>query len=157
MNGMLYEDFAVGDRFVSAGRTVTETDVTLFAGLSGDYNPLHTDEDYAAQTVFGTRIAHGLLGLSLASGLVARLGIFDGTTVAFLGIEDWRFVGPVRPGDTIHVELEIEELRPTKDRSRGLVKRRMRLATTSGTVVQEGTFVLLVRRRQDSDDERNQQ
>src|SRR3990172_401500 len=109
---LYFEDLRIGDQFVSPGRTITEADVTLFAGLSGDYNPLHTDEEFAKQTPFGRRIAHGLLGLSMAVGLASRLGLFDGTGIGFLGLE-WSFVGPIFLGDTIRARFAVEEKRPT--------------------------------------------
>lgn len=149
--GRYFEDFAVGDRFTTPARTVTEADVVGFAGLSGDYNPLHTDEEMASQTQFGGRIAHGLLGLAVASGLVARTGLFDGTALAFLGIEDWRFRAPIRLGDTIRVEVEIKLLRRTSG-GVGLVGRGMRIINGDGVVVQEGTFNLLVESRNRSGD-----
>lgn len=147
MPGLYWEDFAVGSRWQTAARTVTESDIMGFAGLSGDYNSLHTDEEFARTTPFGRRIAHGLLGLSMLTGLTARLGIFDGTVVAFLGLKDWNFTGPIFIGDTIHAEMEIVEARPTKHPERGLIVRRLRLINQRGEVVQEGSHTLLIRRR----------
>jgi acyl dehydratase len=145
--GKYYEDFEVGERFETPARTVTEADITMFAGLSGDYNPLHTDEVFAAATPYGGRIAHGLLGLAMSSGLAARTGVFDGTALALLGVSDWSFRGPIKPGDTIRVEVEIVGKRPSKRPGRGVVQRRMRIRNQDGDVVQEGTFVLLMRCR----------
>ena len=82
---MYYEDFAVGDTYVTPSRTVGEYDISQFAGLSGDYNPIHTDATFAEASEFGQRIAHGLLGMSILTGLVVRLGIFEGSTIALLG------------------------------------------------------------------------
>lgn len=108
LRGKYFEEFVVGDTLTSPGRTITETDVMLFAGLSGDYNELHTNTEFSAGTPFGQRIAHGLLGLSIASGLVGRLGLIEGTAIAFTGLE-WRFKAPVFIGDTIHVRAQVEE------------------------------------------------
>ncbi|MBX5492329.1 MAG: dehydratase, partial [Chloroflexi bacterium] len=85
--GMYFEDFHIGQEFVTARRTITEHDVMTFAGLSGDFNPLHTDALYAATTPYGERIAHGLLTLAITSGLINQLGLMAGTTIALLGYE----------------------------------------------------------------------
>lgn len=105
--GRYFEEFEIGDEVETAARTVTETDVMLFAGLSGDYNQLHTDAEFARGTLFGERIAHGLLGLSIASGLASRLGFVEGTAEAFTGLE-WKFRGPIKIGDTIRVRLKVQ-------------------------------------------------
>ncbi|MEC2053907.1 MaoC family dehydratase N-terminal domain-containing protein [Peribacillus psychrosaccharolyticus] len=141
-----YEDFSIGDEFTSPGRTVTESDVSVFAGLSGDYNPLHTDEEFAKETIFGTRIAHGLLGLSMVSGLVMRLGVFDGTVIAFLGL-DWKFIGPLFIGDTIHFEMKIIEKRETSKADRGIIVREVLLFNQKNEVVQKGTMTIMMKRK----------
>ena len=109
--GMYFEDFTVGQRIVSPGRTVTESDVVSFAGLSGDYNQIHVDVEYAKASQFGQRISHGLLGLAIASGLAVQTGIMEGTIIAFREIREWKFIKPVFIGDTIHVEIEVLELK----------------------------------------------
>ena len=86
-HGMYFEEIEPGFSITSAGRTITETDIVMFAGLSGDYNPLHTDEEYSKQTMFGGRIAHGLLGLSIASGLAMQVGFMLGTVEAFASFQ----------------------------------------------------------------------
>lgn len=144
--GRYFEEFSVGDTFTSPARTVTEADVVTFAGLSGDYNPLHTDEEFAKTTPFGRRIAHGVLGLSITTGLMARLGLFDGTAVAFLGL-DWRFTKPIFIGDTIHFEMEVLEKRETRHPDRGVLVRGVKLLNQRGEVVQEGTMTIMVRRK----------
>ncbi|MBX6724034.1 MAG: MaoC family dehydratase N-terminal domain-containing protein [Dactylosporangium sp.] len=148
-----YEDFRVGEKFTSARRTVTEADVALFAGLSGDFNPLHTDDEFAKETPFGRRIAHGLLILSIVTGLNQRLGLFDGTTLAFLGLT-WNFRAPVFPGDTIHFEMEITGMRETSKPDRGIVERSYRVLNQDGRVCQEGTMTVMLKRRPPGAEER---
>lgn len=144
MAGLFFEEYEVGAVYTTPGRTITEADVVNYAGVSGDYYPLHTDEEFSRKTVFGTRVAHGLLGMSVAFGLAFRLGISEGTTLAFLALEDWRFLGPIKFGDTIHVRMTIVEKRPSSKSGRGIVKRRLSLVNQGGEVVQEGTAVVLV-------------
>ncbi len=104
---MLYfEDFKAGDRFVTRARTITEADIVNFAGFSGDWYPLHVDVEYASKTVFGERIAHGMLVLSAASGLMP---LYDWAIIAFYGMDKLRFMSPTKIGDTIHVEIEITD------------------------------------------------
>ena len=147
MSGLYFEQFNVGDQFVTPSRTITETDVVNFAGLSGDYNPIHPDRVFCQDTPFGQPIAHGLLVLSVATGLVSRLGIFDGTAIALLGFEGWRFLKPVLFGDTVHVLVTILEKRQTSHPERGVLKRRLELINQKGEVVQEGVINLMVRCR----------
>jgi acyl dehydratase len=110
-----YEDLEVGRKFVSRGRTITETDVLGFAGLSGDFHPLHTDAVYAAEGPFGGRIAHGLLTIAVATGLMT---LSPESIKAFYGLDRVRFLRPVHLGDTVHVESEIAEMRePVQGRS----------------------------------------
>ena len=111
------EDFKVGEKAVSPGRTVTEADIVMFAGLSGDWNELHTNAEFMKETIFGQRIAHGLLTLSIASGLELRTrGRPPIEILAFLGMDKVRFTAPVFIGDTIRVEVEVIEARPSKSR-----------------------------------------
>lgn len=142
-----FEDFELGDTFETPGRTIGLAEITQFAGLSGDYNPIHTDSVFGERSQFGERIAHGLLGLSILTGLVNRLGVFEAGTVALLGIEDWRFKGPIRNGDTIHVKVEIKDKRLTSDGARGVLKRHYRLVNQREEVVQEGYMPLLLKCR----------
>lgn len=144
---MVLEDFAVGQETRTPARTVTEADVTAFAGLSGDYNPIHTDAEFAAATPFRQRIAHGVLGLAIVTGLGSRTGMLDGTAIAFLGIEDWKFSKPILLGDTVHVRMTVTEVRPSSKPGSGVLKRKMELVNQRGEVVQSGVFVTLVRPR----------
>lgn len=145
--GLYFEDFHEGDEWVTPARTITETDVVQFAQLSGDYNPLHTDRVFAATTAFGEPIAHGLLALSIATGLVGRLGIFDGTVIAFLGIEQWAFKKPVLMGDTVHVRIRIDSMRPTSDGKRGILRRAVTIINQREEVVQDGILATMIRRK----------
>lgn len=144
--GAYFEDFSIGQEFISPARTVTEHDVMEFAGLSGDYNPLHTDTEFCRQTQFGRPIAHGLLGLTITSGLTSRLGLFDGTAVAFLGLT-WSFSGPIFFGDTIHARMVVKEKRETSKLDRGILIRQVEVINQRGEVVQKGELSLMVRRR----------
>jgi len=146
--GRYFEDFQVGERFTTPARTVTEADLVNFAGVSGDYNPIHTDAEFAKTTPFGQRIAHGLLVLSMLTGLRQRTGQFEGTLIAWLEIRSYRFLKPVFIGDTVHGETEILEKRETSRPDRGLLVQRVRVLNQKGEVVQEGEFVTLVRRRE---------
>src|SRR5436190_23347192 len=104
-----YEDFIEGAEHVTRGRTITEADIVNFAGLSGDFIELHTNEEYARQAPFGRRIAHGLLTLSIATGLMIQMNLVTDTVVAFYGIDKLRFIKPVFIGDTIHVRKKVAD------------------------------------------------
>jgi len=147
MRGMYWEEWAVGAEFESPARTVTEADITLFAGLSGDYNPLHVNEEYCKQTVFGGRIAHGPLVYAIAAGLLFQLHLYDDTLVAFLGFDSLKFTKPVRPGDTIHAWIKVLEKRETSRPDRGVMKRELRVINQRGEVVQEGIQTFLLKRK----------
>jgi 3-hydroxybutyryl-CoA dehydratase len=140
---LYFEDLEVGKRSVSARRTLTESDIVAFAGLSGDFNPLHMDEEFAKTTIFGKRIAHGLLGLSISSGLQS----FEPPwlVMAFMGL-DWRFTKPIFIGDTVHC---VSEIKRKKDggADRGIVMIERKLINQREEVVQEGSFTLLVKKR----------
>lgn len=144
--GLFYEDFRLGQTFKTKGRTVTETDIVNFAALSWDTNPLHTDAEFAKGTAFGERIAHGMLGLVISTGLSQSLGILDDTIVAFLGLE-WRFTGPVKIGDTLHMEQIVGELRETKKPDRGIIVLESKLVNQRGEVVQEGKRTVMIKRK----------
>lgn len=147
--GMYFEDFQIGDTFVTPRRTITETDLVQFAGMSGDFNPIHTDHVYAADSPYGQPVVYGLLILSIVTGLTARLGIFDGTIIAMLGIDDWRFVGPVFVGDTIHVRMVIKDQRETSKPDRGILIRSYEVLNQRDEVVQTGSMTLMIRRRRE--------
>lgn len=144
---MFYEDFSVGQTFTSQGRTITETDVVLFAGWSWDTNPPHTDAESMRAGRFGQRIAHGLLGVSVAMGLASRLGVFEDSSIALLGIDGWRFHAPILIGDTVHVTVEITGARLTSRGDAGILSRHFVLTNQDAVVVQSGDIGLMVSRR----------
>jgi acyl dehydratase len=144
---LYFEDVEVGFRFETPSRTVTEADLVAFTGISGDFNPLHTDAAYAAKSIYGERIAHGALVLSVATGLRQRVGLFDGTLMGLLEIRSWRFLAPVLIGDTIHIVNEVIELRPTSKSDRGVMVHRVDVVKQDETIAARGELVLLLRRR----------
>jgi acyl dehydratase len=139
-----FEDIEVGEEYESPGRTVTESDIVLFAGLSGDYNIIHTDAEFMKTSIFGERIAHGLLGLSIQSGLLAR-AMLPYATIAFGGLR-WKFKAPIKIGDTIHVRARVASKKETKP-DRGVVVLARTVLNQRGDVVQEGDTELIVERR----------
>jgi 3-hydroxybutyryl-CoA dehydratase len=141
--GRYFEEFQVGLSVASAGRTIAETDVVSFAGLSGDYNQIHTDAEFARQGMFGQRVAHGLLGLAVASGLVAQMGFIEGTVLAFRELT-WKFSLPIFIGDTIHVETTVAELKPMRRLGGGAVILDVRIVNQEDKVVQRGKWVALI-------------
>lgn len=144
--GLRYADLHVGLSFRSPGRTITDADLVGFAGLTGDYSELHTSDVYAKNSQFGRRVAHGLLGLAYAHGLMwARTGELRETAVAFLGINDWKFVGPIFVGDTIFVNYRLAELRDSKSRpSQAIAVFEVSVVNQDEQVVQQGRKALLV-------------
>ena len=144
--GYRYEDLFVGMKFRSPGRTITDADLMGFAGLTGDYSELHTSDVYARASQFGRKVAHGMLGLAYAHGLMwPRTGELRETAVAFLGIDGWKFVGPIFVGDTIFVDYELAELRDSKSRpTQAIATFDVRLVKQDGSVVQQGRKILLV-------------
>lgn len=142
--GRYFEEFEIGDTVESAGRTVTETDIVLFAGLSGDSNQLHTNAEFAKETIFGERIAHGLLGLSIASGLASRLGFIEGTAQAFTGL-DWKFRGPIKIGDTIRIRATVRKKKEMSRLGGGFVVFDVVILNQRDETVQKGTWTILVK------------
>ena len=144
--GMYFEELVLGQEILSPARTVTETDVVQFAGLSGDYNVLHTDAEFAKSTPYGQRIAHGLLGLSIASGLAARAGFIEGTAQAFMGLS-WKFRAPIFLGDTIYLRTRVARLRPMPSMGGGVVVFELTVLNQRDETAQEGEWTLLVKNR----------
>lgn len=145
--GMYFEEFLPGMKFTTAGRTITEADVVNFAGLSGDFNQIHTDAEYSKTTPYGKRIGHGLLGLSIFTGLIAQTGVMEGTVIAFREIRNWKFVKPMYFGDTIHGELEIVEGKAIRRIGGGAIEIKVNIVNQSNDVIMRGVLVLLVASR----------
>ncbi|PKO22390.1 MAG: dehydratase [Chloroflexi bacterium HGW-Chloroflexi-1] len=143
-HGLYFEEFAVGDSVTSSGRTITEADIVAFAALSGDWNAIHVDAEYAAKGMFGERIAHGLLGLSVASGLAVQLRFMEGTVIAFMGL-DWKFRAAIKIGDTIRVHAEVAELKLVPRLGGGIVTFDVQVLNQRDEVTQRGTWSMLVK------------
>ncbi|MGD8403917.1 MAG: MaoC/PaaZ C-terminal domain-containing protein [Anaerolineales bacterium] len=142
--GLYFEEFEVGQNITTVGRTVAESDIFNFAGFSGDYNQMHTDAEFAKETPFGQRVAHGLLGLSIASGLAMRTGVLEGTVIAFREIDNWKFIAPVFISDTIHVEMEVAETKALPRIGGGSVIITLDVKKQSGDTVMKGNWTVLV-------------
>lgn len=142
--GLYYEEFESGKRISTPGRTITEADIVNFAGVSGDYNSIHTDAAYSAASFYQQRVAHGLLVLSVASGLAVRSGLMEGTVLAWREINEWRFSQPVFIGDTVHVELEVKETRPMPRLNAGMVVLGVHVINQEHKAVMKGSWSLLV-------------
>jgi acyl dehydratase len=150
MPGKHIEEFTVGQVVLSPGRTVTETDVVTYSWVSGDTNPMHTDAVHAAKSPIGQRIAHGTLVMSIATGLSARIGQLDGTAIAALGVDEWKFLKPVFINDTIYLRTTVVEARVSSKPDRGVLVRRMDVLNQHGEVVQTGLMTTMVTRKTDT-------
>lgn len=144
--GLYFEELEEGRTFASGGRPVTEADVRAFAELSGDRNPIHLDAVAAGEAGFPGPVAHGVLGLAVATGLAGGLGLTRGTLVALVGVT-WRFRAPILYGDTVSLHLRVANRRGTSRPDRGLVTLAVELRNQGGNVVQEGEWVELIRKR----------
>lgn len=144
--GLLYEDLYIGLRFRSPGRTITDADVIGFAALTGDFSEVHTSDVYAKASQFGRRIAHGMLGLAYAHGLMwPRTELFRETAIAFLGIKEWRFVAPIFLGDTIFVNYSVAALRDSRSRpDQAIVTFDVEVVDQDERLCQHGQKALLV-------------
>ncbi|HEX7588723.1 MAG TPA: MaoC/PaaZ C-terminal domain-containing protein [Anaerolineae bacterium] len=142
--GMYFEELPVGKELATQGRTITETDLVSFAGLTGDTNPMHTDAEYAKASQFGERVAHGMLGLSYAIGLAWQLGFMIGTVIAFTGLE-WKFKAPVKIGDTIHVVAKVKQTKAMRAAGGGFVIMDARVLNQRNETVQLGEWSILVK------------
>jgi len=145
--GLYYEDFEVGVSHTTARRTITEADTVAFAGLSGDFNPLHTDEEFGKNTPFKGRIAHGMLSMAVATGLANQARIFEGTTVALLSMTI-NYKGAVLFGDTIHLVLTPQEKKETSKPDKGIVTFKTEVKNQRDEVVVDGHWVLMQKRKQ---------
>jgi 3-hydroxybutyryl-CoA dehydratase len=141
--GLYFEEFEEGVELLTPGRTITETDIQLFAGLTGDYTQIHTDVEFCKDTLFGQRVAHGLLGLSIGSGLGTRLGFIEGTAVALREVT-WKFTGPIFIGDTIHLTIQVANKKAMPRLGMGLITFDVSLVNQKDEVVQKGQWKALV-------------
>jgi len=144
MAGLYFEEFSVGQKINTVGRTVSESDIFNFAGLTGDFNQIHTNAVFASKTQFGQRIAHGLLGLSLATGLIMQTGFLEGTVLAFREISEWKFVKPFFIGDTISAELTITETKALPRIGGGAIISAIVVKNQTDDICQRGSLNLLV-------------
>lgn len=144
MSAMYFEDFVVGQKLTTETRTMTEDDIMTFARLSGDVNRIHTDAEFSKTTIFGQQVAHGLLGLSIASGLAWQTGILDGTVIAFREVNEWKFVKPVFIGDTILVELETIETKALPRIGGGSVTIVLEVKNQNAEVCHRGKWTVLM-------------
>ena len=145
--GLTFDEFEIGALYESQERTVTEADVVAFAGISGDYNPLHTSAEFGKKTPFGQRIAHGMLIMAMATGMANWTGIFEGTTLALME-QTIGYKGVVLFGDTVHLQLEVLTKKPTSKPDRGVVSFAARMINQSDKVVVDGEWTLLMRRNE---------
>ncbi len=146
-SGKFFEDFEVGETFETGGRTITEADIVNFASFSGDFNAIHTNEEFAKTTLFKRRIAHGAAVFSILTGLLYREGFMEGTVIAFLGVNDWKFLAPVFAGDTIWARAEVKNTRKSSKQKAGIVTFFVEVLNQRDEVIQKGTFVLLFESR----------
>jgi acyl dehydratase len=142
--GLYFEEFEIGQEFTTVGRTVTESDIVRFAGLSGDYNQIHTDAEFSKQTHFKQRIAHGLLVVSIASGLIAQTGFIDGTVLAFREIKDWKFTKSVFIGDTVHLVCKVSETKAIPRLGGGAVSIKLSVLNQNDEMVMKGVWNVLM-------------
>lgn len=142
--GLYFEEFSVGQKVVTEKRTVTEDDIMSFARVSGDDNRIHTDPEFSKTTIFGKQIAHGLLGLAIASGLAWQTGILDGTVIAFREVNEWKFIKPVFIGDTIYAELETIETKALPRIGGGSVTITLEVKNQNDEVCHRGKWTVLM-------------
>jgi acyl dehydratase len=142
--GLFFEEFTIGDSLVTSGRTITEADIVNFAALSGDWTSIHTDAEFAKGIMFGERIAHGALVLSIATGLAVRSGVIEGTVIAFRELT-WKYSGVVKIGDTVRVRLQIAEKKAMPRLGGGSVVMNVEVVNQRDETVQRGTWTMLVK------------
>ena len=144
--GLYLEDFEIGKEYTSHARTITETDVVNFAGLSGDFNSLHMDEEFGKANLFGKRVAHGALGFIVSTGLSNQMGLFEGTTIAFLECTV-KYVAPLMIGDTIHITVVPVEIRHSSKPGKGVLTLDLKLINQKDTVILESRQILMMKSR----------
>lgn len=144
--GLTFEEFEIGARYQSQARTIGESDVMTFAGLSGDFNPLHTDAEFARTTPFGERIVHGMLTVAISTGMSNWTGLFEGTTIALME-QNIKYTAAVKFGDTVHLEMEVTEKKETSKPDRGIVKFTAQMINQDGGVVVDMLWTLMMKRK----------
>jgi acyl dehydratase len=144
---LYYEDFTIDQSFTTLGRTISEFDLVQFAGMTGDNSAFHTDEEFSKNSIYGQRLVHGMLSISFALGLISRTLVFEGTGIAFLGMDGVRFHQPVFVGDTVTAAFSIESMRETKQPDRGIIVRHVQLFNQRKESVLEFSITGLVLRR----------
>ena len=144
--GFYLEDYEIGREYTSQGRTITEADVVNFAGVSGDFNPLHTDEEFGKANQFGKRIAHGALGFIISNGLNNQMGIAEGTTIAFIECTV-KYTAPLLIGDTIHIVVIPTEVIHSSKPGKGILKQLVKLVNQDERVIMESNQTLMVKSR----------
>ncbi len=147
-SGLFFEEFEIGDSTESSGRTITETDVVNFASLSGDWNLIHTDAEYSAEQMFGQRVAHGLLILSIASGLAVRMGFMAETVLAFREVSEWKFSKPVFMGDTVRLRVTVDDKKAMRRAGGGLVYFKVEVLNQADELCQRGMWQILCKNRE---------
>lgn len=146
-----FEDYEVGQRFVSPGRTITESDIVMQSMLSGDWTEFHTNEQYARESAFGQRIAHGPLTFSIAIGLMFRCGFLERTSGGLASMDEVAFVNPLPIGETIHVDIEVVYIHDISREDIGMVDVEMTVLTDDDETVFECVLTLMIRRRAELD------
>ena len=144
--GFYLEDHEIGREYTSQGRTITEADVVNFAGVSGDFNPLHTDEEFGKANQFGKRIAHGALGFIISNGLNNQMGIAEGTTIAFIECTV-KYTAPLLIGDTVHIVVIPTEVIHSSKPGKGILKQLVKLVNQDERVIMESNQTLMVKSR----------
>lgn len=145
---LYFEEMNVGDAWVSDRRTITETDIVMFGSLTGDQHPMHFDEEFCKKnSPFKTRIAHGLLGMTYALGLLSRQDVMTTTGVAFLGYNSWKFLGPIKVGDTIKGRLSVVDKKDSGKGPGGVATFKMEVINQDDAVVQVGEYAVMVLRK----------
>lgn len=145
--GLYFEEFEDGQQVITPGRTVTESDIVTFAGLSGDFNQIHVDAQFSESSPFGQRVAHGLLCLSIGSGLLVQTGVMEGTILAFREINNWKFIKPVYIGDTVHVVAKVTETKALPRIGGGAIVLALNLVNQHDDIVMRGTWTALIASR----------
>jgi acyl dehydratase len=145
--GLTYEEFEIGATYDAQARTITEADVVSFAGISGDFNPLHTDAETAKNSPFGERIAHGMLTVAISTGMANLTGLMEGTTIALME-QNIKYVAAVKFGDTVRLQMEVVEKRETSKPDRGIVKLAARVFNQRNELVVDMLWTQLMKRKE---------